>query len=64
MELTLKQCWKNIRGQGLIEYALAAGFFVVAAGAVVPGFASSISTIFSHVKVMITGPTLQIGSTH
>jgi Flp pilus assembly pilin Flp len=36
-------------GQDLIEYALMAGFVAVAAGAVMPGVASSISTIFSQV---------------
>jgi len=36
-------------GQDLIEYALMAGFVAVAAGAVMPGVASSISTIFSKV---------------
>jgi Flp pilus assembly pilin Flp len=35
-------------GQDLIEYALMAGFVAVAAGAVMPGVASSISTIFSE----------------
>jgi len=40
---------KNTRGQDLIEYALMAGFVAVAAGAVMPGVASSISTIFSQV---------------
>lgn len=39
----------NTRGQDLIEYALMAGFVAVAAGAVMPGVASSISTIFSKV---------------
>ena len=37
------------RGQDLIEYALMAGFVAVAAGAIMPGVASSISTIFSKV---------------
>jgi Flp pilus assembly pilin Flp len=40
---------KDTRGQDLIEYALMAGFVAVAAGAVMPGVASSISTIFSQV---------------
>ena len=44
--------WKALRdtrGQDLIEYALMAGFVAVAAGAIMPGVASSISTIFSKV---------------
>jgi pilus assembly protein Flp/PilA len=49
---------KGTRGQDLIEYALMAGFVAVAAGAVMPGVASSISTIFSKV-----GSVLAVAST-
>ena len=50
--------WKDRRGQDLIEYALMAGFVAVAAGAVMPGVASSISTIFSKVaSVMAVAST-------
>ena len=49
---------KDTRGQDLIEYALMAGFVAVAAGAVMPGVASSISTIFSQVaSVMAVAST-------
>lgn len=37
------------QGQDLIEYALMAGFVAVAAAAIMPNVASSISTIFSQV---------------
>jgi pilus assembly protein Flp/PilA len=48
------QIWKNRRGQDLIEYALMAGFVAVAAGAIMPGVASSINIVFSKVNsVMI-----------
>jgi pilus assembly protein Flp/PilA len=40
---------RDERGQDLIEYALMAGFVAVAAGAIMPGVSSSISTIFSKV---------------
>ena len=40
---------KDIAAQDLIEYALMAGFVAVAAGAIMPGVATSISTIFSKV---------------
>jgi pilus assembly protein Flp/PilA len=40
---------RDVRGQDLIEYALMAGFVAVAAGATMPGIASSISTIFSNI---------------
>jgi pilus assembly protein Flp/PilA len=42
--------WKDTRGQDLIEYALMAGFVAVAAGAIMPGVTSSISTIYSKVS--------------
>ena len=46
--------WKDTRGQDLIEYALMAGFVAVAAGAIMPGVATSISTIFSKVGSVMT----------
>ena len=48
------QVWKDTRGQDLIEYALMAGFVAVAAGAIMPGVATSISTIFSKVASVMT----------
>ena len=44
------QIWKDTRGQDLIEYALMAGFVAVAAGAIMPGVASSINIAFSKVN--------------
>ena len=46
--------WKDTQGQDLIEYALMAGFVAVAAGAIMPGVADSISTIFSQVASVMT----------
>ena len=46
--------WTNTRGQDLIEYALMAGFVAVAAGAIMPGVATSISTIFSKVASVMS----------
>ena len=46
--------WKDTRGQDLIEYALMAGFVAVAAGAVMPSVATSISTIFRKVSNLMT----------
>ena len=46
--------WRDTRGQDLIEYALMAGFVAVAAGAIMPGVASSINDIFSKVTVTRT----------
>jgi Flp pilus assembly pilin Flp len=46
--------WKDRRAQDLIEYALMAGFVAVAAGAIMPGVASSISQIFSKVASVLS----------
>ena len=46
-------------GQDLIEYALMAGFVAVAAGAIMPGVASSISTIFSKISSVMTAAASQ-----
>lgn len=48
--IVLTRIWRDRRGQDLIEYALMAGFVAVAAGAIMPGVSSSISTIFSQVS--------------
>lgn len=46
--------WRDTRGQDLIEYALMAGFVAVAAGAVMPGLSTQISTIFSKIQSLLT----------
>ena len=51
--------WKDKRGQDLIEYALMAGFVAVAAGAIMPGVASSISTIFSKISSVMSSAASQ-----
>lgn len=43
------QILKDSKGQDLIEYALMAGFVAIAAGSIMPGVSTSISTIFSKV---------------
>jgi pilus assembly protein Flp/PilA len=52
---------RDTRGQDLIEYALMAGFVALAAGAVMPGTASGISTILSSVGSSLNA-TAQAGS--
>jgi Flp pilus assembly pilin Flp len=59
LSLTLNRSWKDKRGQDLIEYALMAGFVAVAAGAIMPNVAQSISTIFSSVASVMTGAASQ-----
>jgi pilus assembly protein Flp/PilA len=51
--------WKDNKGQDLIEYALMAGFVAVAAGAIMPGVATSISTIFSKIASVMTAASTQ-----
>jgi Flp pilus assembly pilin Flp len=53
------QVWKDKKGQDLIEYALMAGFVAVAAGAIMPGVATSISTIFSKIASVMSGAASQ-----
>ncbi|MGA3201491.1 MAG: Flp family type IVb pilin [Bryobacteraceae bacterium] len=60
--LKLKLSWKDSRGQDLIEYALMAGFVAVAAGAIMPNIASSISVIFSEIASVMTGAASTGGS--
>ncbi len=59
LSLRLQQPWRNTKGQDLIEYALMAGFVAVAAGAIMPGVATSISTIFSQVASVMTAAASQ-----
>ena len=55
----LKMLVKDSRGQDLIEYALMAGFVAVAAGAIMPNVAVSISQIFSAVASVLTAASNQ-----
>ena len=50
---------KDTRAQDLIEYALMAGFVAVAAGAIMPTVANSISTIFSQIGSVMTSASNQ-----
>ncbi len=52
--LSNTRMWRDQKGQDLIEYALMAGFVAVAAGAIMPGVAASINTIFSEVNSIMT----------
>jgi Flp pilus assembly pilin Flp len=52
--IRIRNLRNNIKGQDLIEYALMAGFVAVAAGALMPNIASSISTVFSKISSVLT----------
>lgn len=45
---------RNVQGQDLIEYAMMAGFVAVAAAALMPNINTSLSTVFSKVKSVMT----------
>jgi pilus assembly protein Flp/PilA len=49
----------DTKGQDLIEYALMAGFVAVAAGAIMPGVATQISTIFSKISSVMSNASAQ-----
>ncbi len=51
--ITLERMLRDERGQDLVEYALLAGFIAVAAGALLPGISTSISTIFSRMSSVL-----------
>jgi len=51
--------WSDSKGQDLIEYSLMAGFVAVAAGAIMPGVATSISKIFSSVASVMKNSATQ-----
>jgi len=50
---------RDTKGQDLVEYALMAGFVAVAAGAIMPNVARSISVIFSQIASVMTGAASQ-----
>jgi pilus assembly protein Flp/PilA len=61
MKQKIELLWNRLRlliddteGQDLIEYALLAGFVAVAAGALLPGISTSVSTIFSRMGSVLS----------
>ena len=47
------------KAQDMVEYALLAGFIAVAAGALLPPIANSISIIFSKMTSIISNASIQ-----
>jgi Flp pilus assembly pilin Flp len=54
LAIFLSRLRSDRKGQDLIEYVLIGAFVAVTAGAVMPGVADSISTIFSQVGSVMT----------
>ncbi|HYM11307.1 MAG TPA: Flp family type IVb pilin [Bryobacterales bacterium] len=52
--LLIDRMLRDKQGQDLVEYALLAGFIAVAAGALLPGISTSISTIFSKMASVVS----------
>lgn len=57
--IRLQSLRQDRKAQDLIEYALMAGFVAVAAGAIMPGVASSISTVFSKISSVMSQAATQ-----
>ena len=54
IQLIIARLFQDGKGQDLVEYALLAGFIAVAAGALLPPIADSISTIFSRMASVVS----------
>ena len=54
VQLIIARLFKDRKGQDMVEYALLAGFIAVAAGALLPPIADSISTIFSRMASVVS----------
>ncbi len=50
---------RDERAQDMVEYALLAGFIAVAAGALLPPIADSISIIFSKMRSLVNNAAAQ-----
>ena len=55
----LENLKRDERAQDMVEYALLAGFVAVAAGALLPGIADSISVIFSKMRSLVNNAAAQ-----
>jgi Flp pilus assembly pilin Flp len=55
----LENLKRDERAQDMVEYALLAGFIAVAAGALLPGIADGISTIFSKMGSLVNNAAAQ-----
>jgi pilus assembly protein Flp/PilA len=54
LQMFLANLIRDRKGQDMVEYALLAGFIAVAAGALLPGISTSISTIFSRMASVVS----------
>ena len=54
LQMFLANLIRDRKGQDMVEYALLAGFIAVAAGALLHGISTSISTIFSRMASVVS----------
>lgn len=53
LDAFFSRCWKHAEGQDLVEYALLAGFFAVAAAGVLDPIGDSVEKIFRQVRSLL-----------
>ncbi len=53
MKKLFQRLWKDIRGQDLVEYALAAGMVAVAAVAAMPALSATVNNVFNKIASII-----------
>jgi len=49
----VQRLWKDIRGQDLVEYALAAGMVAVAAVAAMPSLSATVNNVFNKIASIV-----------
>ena len=54
MRTLCRRIWKDVRGQDLVEYALAAGMVAVAAVAAMPALSATVNNVFTKIGSIIT----------
>jgi len=53
MKTFFRRLWKDIRGQDLVEYALAAGMVAVAAVAAMPALSATVNNVFNKIASIV-----------
>jgi pilus assembly protein Flp/PilA len=48
-----QRLWRDIRGQDLVEYALAAGMVAVAAVAAMPALSATVNNVFNKIASIV-----------
>lgn len=59
IRIRLAALWSDLRGQDMIEYALMAGLLVLTSGAIFPGVANNINTMYSRIGSVMSNSQSQ-----